>query len=44
MKNLRLYNVDILGKFLKDLALNKKYKIQQKKIILKYVKMTFNDL
>ena len=25
MKNLRLYNVDILKKFLKDWALNKKY-------------------
>ena len=45
MKNMRLHNVDILEKFLKDQALNKKYIPEKDDFeILRCPYMTFNDL
>ena len=44
-KKLRLHNVDILEKFLKDLALNKKYIAEKVDFeIKKWPNATFNDL
>ena len=43
LKNLCLHNVDILGKFLKDQTLNKKY-IAEKDDIENLRRLYFNDL
>ena len=45
MKNLRIHNVDILEKFLKDQALNKKYIVEKYDFeILRWSYVTFNEL
>ena len=45
MKNLCLYNVGILEKFLKDYALNKKYIAEKVDFeILRWLYVTLNDL
>ena len=45
MKNLRLYIVDILEKFLKDKALNKNYNAEKDDLkILRWPFVTSNDL
>ena len=45
MKNLLLHNVDILEKFLKDLALDKKYMAEKDDFeILRWPYVTFYDL
>ena len=45
MKNLCLYNADILEKFEKDWALNKKYIVEKDYFeILRWPFVTFNDL
>ena len=45
MKNLLLYDVDILEKFLKDWAFNKIYNVEKDDFeILRWPFVTFNDL